>query len=96
MPIGIQQIHLYLPQIQSLKGKRHILNPINPDLQTKFHVSVAEVGKQDVWKNSELLIAIASSDTIWIEQMQQQLIEHLESRWPDIYITRNEMEIIFE
>jgi uncharacterized protein YlxP (DUF503 family) len=96
MPIGILQIYLYLPQVQSLKGKRHIIKPIIHDLQTKFHVSVAEVGKQDIWKSSELLVATASSDSIWIEQRQQEIINHIESRWPEIYITRSEMEIIFE
>lgn len=96
MPVGIIQLHIYFPQVHSLKGKRHLIKPLINDLQKKFQVSVAEVGKQDVWKNSELLIAIASSDAVQIEKIKQRLIEFVETHWAETYITKNEMEIIFE
>ena len=96
MPVGIIQLHLYLPLVHSLKEKRRVLKPMIHDLQTKFHVSVAEVGKQDIWQNSTLLIALASSSPIKIEQSNQRLLEFVESHWVEVYITKNQMEIIFE
>ena len=96
MPVGIIQLQIYFPQVQSLKGKRHLIKPLINDLQKKFHVSVAETGKQDVWKNCELLIAVASSDAVQIEKIEQRLIEFIEHHWAETYITSNEMEIIFE
>lgn len=96
MPVGIIQLHLYLPLVHSLKGKRHVIKPIIHDLQTKFHASVAEADQQDIWHNSTLLIAIASSSAVKIEQSKQRLIEHVESHWAEVYITKDEMEIIFE
>jgi uncharacterized protein YlxP (DUF503 family) len=96
MPVGILQIHLYLPMVHSLKEKRHIIKPIIHDLQTKFHTSVAEVGKQDTWQNTELLIAISSSSAVTIEKTKQRLIEFIEAHWAEVYITKSEMEIIFE
>ena len=95
MPVGILQLHIYLPMAHSLKGKRHVIKPIMHDLQTKFHASVAEIGKQDVWQNTELLIALSSSSTVTIEKTKQRLIDFVESHWAEVYITRSEMEIIF-
>ncbi|RQV98140.1 DUF503 domain-containing protein [bacterium] len=96
MPIGILQLTLYSPDIQSLKSKRHFLKPLIHNLQENFHVSVAEVGKQDIWKNSDLLIAIASSDAKQLDIAKQRISDYIELHYPDAYIIKYEMEIIFE
>ena len=96
MPVGIIQLHLYLPDVHSLKEKRHLIKPLMNDLRRKFLVSVAEVGKQDVWKNAELLIAVASGDSVQLEKIKQRLLAYVEYDWAEGYITKDEMEIIIE
>lgn len=96
MPVGILKLHLYLPLVHSLKEKCHLLKPMIHALQSRYLVSIAETGKQDVWQNTEILIAIASSDSAEIEGITERLLTFLETYTAEVYITENELEIIFE
>lgn len=96
MPVGILQLNLYLPMAHSLKDKRHYLRPILHDLRSKFSVSVAETGKNDVWQSSKILIAIASNSSVEIEKVTDRILKFIENHWVEVYLSSSELEIIIE
>lgn len=58
---GIARVDVYLPGVDSLKGKRALLRRAQAALTEELGVSVAEVGSQDRWQRAILGIAAASS-----------------------------------
>ena len=53
---------LALPGCSSLKEKRSVVRSLRDRLRSRFNVSVAETGLQDVHGRAELTIALVSSD----------------------------------
>ncbi|MCH7991896.1 MAG: DUF503 domain-containing protein [Gemmatimonadetes bacterium] len=51
-----------LPGCASLKEKRSVIRSLRDRLRTKFNVSVAETGLQDVHARAEITIALVTSD----------------------------------
>jgi len=54
MVIGLLEVSISLPESNSLKDKRSIVRSVRDRISSRMNVSVAEVGKQDVWKAAEL------------------------------------------
>ena len=55
----------------SLKDKRHYVKSLKDRLRTKFNVSVAEIGDQDVWQRGVVACVTVSSDQKYAEQLLQ-------------------------
>lgn len=53
---------LSLPGCASLKEKRSVVRSLKDRLRTRFHLSVAETGYQDVLTRAELSVALVASD----------------------------------
>ncbi|MDZ7779382.1 MAG: DUF503 domain-containing protein [Gemmatimonadota bacterium] len=53
---------LSLPGCSSLKQKRSVLRSLRDRLRSRFNVSVAETGLQDVWDRGLLTIALVATD----------------------------------
>jgi len=54
MIIGLVTVTISIPDARSLKDKRSVLRRLKDRAVGKMNVSVAEVGKQDLWKHAEL------------------------------------------
>lgn len=93
MAVGILQIELRLLSPRSLKEKRAILRPVKEFLRKKHNVSVAEIGKHDVWQSSSLEIAMASNDRSMLHGKLTTIADTLESRFP-VVITGEKLEIL--
>jgi len=55
-------VELHLPDVGSLKDKRHVLKGLKEKVRARFEVSVAEVDHQDVWQRATLAVAYVSAD----------------------------------
>lgn len=62
MIVASQTWELSLPGCSSLKEKRAVIRSMRDRLRSKFNVSVAETGLQDVHARGELSIAIVTND----------------------------------
>jgi len=62
MYVGTLRFDLLLGDVRSLKEKRSVIRPIVAELHRKFAVSVAETGEQDLYRRSEIGIAVVSGD----------------------------------
>ena len=60
--VGILSAELYFPENDSLKGKRMYLRRIRDQVTRGHGASFAEVGHQDLWQRSKVVIAVAASD----------------------------------
>ncbi len=62
MRVGILRVDLQILGATSLKEKRRVLRSLKDRLLSRFNVSVAEVGSQDLWQRAELGVALVSLD----------------------------------
>jgi len=60
--VALGVVELHLPDVGSLKDKRHVLKGLKQKVRARFEVSVAEVDHQDVWQRATLAVAYVSAD----------------------------------
>ena len=75
--VGILSAELYFPENCSLKGKRMYLRRIRDQVTRRHGASFAEVGYQDLWQRSLVVLAVASSDLWVLEATLEKLREYL-------------------
>lgn len=62
MIVASQTWELAIPGCSSLKEKRAVVRSIRDRLRSKFNVSVAETGLQDVHARAELSMAVVTTE----------------------------------
>ena len=60
--VALGLVELHLPDVESLKDKRHVLKGLKEKVRARFQVAVAEVDHQDVWQRATLAVAYVSAD----------------------------------
>ncbi len=78
--VGIVTAELYFPDNGSLKGKRMYLRRIRDQVTRRYGASFAEVGYQDLWQRSRVIIAVASSDLQVLEGTLDRLKTYLDTQ----------------
>ena len=86
MIVGVLRVELYIHGAGSLKEKRREIRSIKDRLRTSFNVSVAEVENQDLWNRGSLGIAVAGSDTVFVQETMDRIREFLEKNWPHLIL----------
>lgn len=87
--LGTVEIHL--PDVGSLKGKRHALKGLKEKLRQRFQISVAEVDHQDVWQRATLALACVSGDSRHANEVISKAMDFLEDN-VDGYVTDVHLE----
>ena len=78
--VGILTAELYFPDNGSLKGKRMFLRRIRDQVTRHHGASFAEIGHQDLWQRSRIVVAVAASDLQVLEQAFGRLKAYLDSQ----------------
>ena len=60
--VALGLVELHLPDVLSLKDKRHVLKGLKEKVRARFEVSVADVDHQDLWQRATLALAYVSAD----------------------------------
>jgi uncharacterized protein len=94
MAIGILTLHLFLPGCTSLKEKRSRIKPLIHRLHREFNISVAEMDRQDMWKETVIACAQVSSDTAVLQGSLQKVTTFVEISFPDLQLVQDQIEII--
>ncbi len=76
-------IHLYLPDNNSLKGKRKELLSVRAALTRRFGASVAEVDSHDLWQRATLAAGLVSGSAGELERVVDGVERYLLSRYPE-------------
>ena len=76
--VALGMVELHLPDVDSLKGKRHVLKGLKERVRARFEVSVAEVDHQDVWQRATLAVAYVSADARHANEVVSKAMDYIE------------------
>ena len=93
MALGLLTIHLHIPGCTSLKEKRSRLKPLLARLHREFNVSVAEVDRLDAWQEAVIACALISNDHGHTQRSLQQVLRWIESSWPDVMVSDEQLSM---
>ena len=79
MVVGTLKIEFYLTDNRSLKGKRKVIRSMMDKVKSRFNVSIAEVGSNDMWQKIELGISAVGNDRRHIDSSLSHVLDFLES-----------------
>ena len=79
MVIGLLHASLSIPESRSLKDKRSALQSLKDRLRNEMNISVAEMGKQDLWNAAELAFVTVANEKLVVEQRLSAVTERLRS-----------------
>jgi len=65
--ITLLTIELLIPYAQSLKDKRRVVRGLKERIRSKFNASVAEVGYQDKWQRTVVVVCFVGGDKRHLE-----------------------------
>jgi len=91
--VAVGTVELHLPDVGSLKGKRHALNGLKEKLRQRFEISVAEVDHQDTWQRATLALACVSGDSRHANEVISKAMDFIEDS-VDGYVTDIHVEIL--
>src|SRR6267378_4334346 len=69
MVVGVLRLTLYIHGASSLKDKRQVLRKVVDRLRSRFNVSVAEVGDNDVWQRAVVGICAVANDHRFVNEV---------------------------
>lgn len=85
MVIGCLQASLSIPAAQSLKDKRMVLRSLKDRMMNKMNISVAEVGKQDVWKSAVIAVVTVAAEREVVDRRLADVADFIRSN-PEIVL----------
>ena len=62
MVIGTLEVELIVAESHSLKARRRVVRSLKDRIRSRFNVSVADVGDQDLWQRISLGVAVVTND----------------------------------
>ena len=92
MLVALLRLDLRIPGSGSLKEKRHVVKTLIAGLRSKFNVSVAETGYQDLWQRSELAVAIAAGESYHARKVARE-IERFTDTFPAVEVLTSDLTL---
>ena len=77
--VALGTVELHLPDVASLKDKRHVLKGLKERVRARFEVSVAEVDHQDTWQRATLAVAYVSADARHANEVVSKAMDFIEN-----------------
>lgn len=77
--IGVLTMEIHIEDAHSLKEKRHIVASLRERLRSRFNVSVAEIGYQDLWQRALVSAVTVSGEHTYAEGVLQAVEKEAES-----------------
>jgi uncharacterized protein YlxP (DUF503 family) len=91
--IAVGTVELHLPDVGSLKDKRHVLRGLKEKLRARFEVAVAEVDHHDIWQRATLAVACVSHDGRHANEVVTKAVGYIEDH-VDGYVTGVSVEVL--
>ena len=76
--VALGTVELHLPDVDSLKGKRHVLKGLKEKVRQRFEVAVAEVDHHDTWQRATLAVACVSHDPRHANEVVSKAMDFIE------------------
>ena len=94
MNVGVCKVTLRLPENESLKGKRRVINSLCSRIRNKFNVSIAEVEDNQAWQLATLGITCVSNSSRHADEIIQSVVGFIESSREDLELVAQEQETV--
>ena len=94
MNIGVCRINLRLPENETLKGKRTVVQSLIIRVRDKFHVSVAEVENGDKWQIATIGVCCVSNDLRHANEVISRIMDYIQDTRLDVEILDCETEFV--
>ena len=91
--VAVGTVDIHLPDVGSLKGKRHVLKGLKDAVRRRFEISVAEVDHHDSWERATLGLACVSGDSRHANEVISKAMDFIEDH-VDGYVTDIHVEIL--
>jgi hypothetical protein len=91
--VAVGTVELHLPDVGSLKGKRHALKGLKEKLRHRFAVSVAEVDHHDSWQRATIAVACVSGDSRHANEVISKAMDFIEDN-VEGYVIDVQLEIL--
>jgi hypothetical protein len=93
MHIGVLRVHFRIFAARSLKEKRQIVQSLKGRLQSRFNVSVAEIGSQHLWNAGEIGVAMIGSDRRYVNGALEKIRSFFTAN-PAISVIEDDLEML--
>ena len=93
MTIGVLRIYFRIFASASLKEKRRVVRSMKDRVASRFNVSVAEIGSQDVWTLGDLGVAMIGTDHRYVNGAMEKIRAFIESN-PAISVIEHDIELL--
>ena len=93
MNVGVCKLELRLPENESLKGKRRVIQSITTRLQNRYNISVAEIDNQGLWQLATLGITCVSNNRRHANEILSNVINFVAQNYPDVELLSSETEV---
>jgi uncharacterized protein YlxP (DUF503 family) len=78
MVVGVAVVEVHVEDAQSLKAKRGVIRSIAGRVQSRFNVSVAEVGGQGTWQRATIGLAMAGNEEVSVRRNLTRVVDFIE------------------
>ena len=78
MVVGVLKLTLYLPENNSLKGKRGVLKQIKARVANPFNVSVAECDAHDLWQRAVVGVCMIGPEAAYVDGALRQVVRFVD------------------
>ena len=91
MFVGVLEISLHIPDAQSLKDKRRVIQSLKDRIRRQFNVSLAETDGQDTWQRCTLVMAMVAVQRVAVENELNHILNLLDGE-PEAAVTDHRIE----
>ena len=93
MFVGVLRLTFHVPHARSLKDKRRVVLRFRDRVRSRFEVSIAEVGAQDMLQRAVFGVCVVSSDAAVCDSVLEQVARSAETQ-EDAVLTDRETEVV--
>jgi len=93
MIVGICHLDVIIPENHSLKGKRKVIKRIIGRVRSRFNISIAEVGDNELWQRSQLGMSLIGNDRQFVNSYLDSIVNFIEAM-NIVNIAYSELEIL--
>ncbi len=79
MFVGVLRLTFHIPHARSLKDKRRVVQRLRDRVRSRFDVSIAEVGAQDLHQRAVFGVSVVSGDAAVCDSVLEQVAHAAES-----------------
>jgi hypothetical protein len=92
--IGVCKVNLRIPENQTLKGKRQVVQSIINRVRDKFNVAIAEVENGDKWQIATIGICYVSNDGRHANEVISKIIDYIVTSRLDVEVLDCQIELV--